>query len=188
MKLRYKFNCLMKLKIVLLASLFVVNYLNAKTPTDDGKVIFTARCSGCHNISKTIVGPALAGVDKRRSIYWIINFVHSSQSVIKKGDKEAIALFNQYNQIKMPDHSDLSSDDIKSVVSYIQLESKDAATGKGSISKPYKLKPGYMPLSISNYGFFLTYIGVVAVLILVLLFLVQVKIYERIAKRGNDKH
>ena len=30
----------------------------------EGKTIFSTRCAGCHNVNKTLTGPALAGVDQ----------------------------------------------------------------------------------------------------------------------------
>src|SRR5947209_6841195 len=102
----------MKTKFLLLA-LLAAMATKATPPLDEGKTIFASRCAACHNINKVVVGPALAGVDKRHNIDWIINFVHSSQTVIKSGDPAANALFNQFNHIQMPNHPDLSADNIK---------------------------------------------------------------------------
>src|SRR4051812_17646702 len=109
----------MKLKIFLtsVALLFVINVM-ADPPVEEGRVIFKSRCAGCHNVNQVLVGPALAGVDQRHSIDWIINFVQSSQSVIRKGDKDANALFAKFNNTPMPDHKDLTADDVKSVEEY----------------------------------------------------------------------
>ena len=93
-----------------------------------------------------MTGPALAGVDERRSMDWIINFIHSSQSVIKSGDKDAIALYEKFNKIPMPDHPDLSDDKIKSIVAYIKSETK-TATDTAPFDKAGKLHPAYTPIS-----------------------------------------
>ena len=159
----------MKRKITQLALvLFISSQIMAAPPVEEGKAIFSARCAACHNVNKVITGPALAGVDQRRSIDWIINFVHSSQTVIKKGDKDAVALFEKFNKIPMPDHPDLTSDHIKSIVEFIKAE---ASTGseKAPFNKPGKLRPVYTPLSITNYGFFIGYLAVVTLLIIGLL-------------------
>jgi cytochrome c2 len=149
-------------------------------PVPEGKTIFITRCAACHNVNKQLTGPALAGVHERRNIDWIIKFVHSSQSVIKSGDKQAVALFQQFNQIQMPDHGDLSVQNIKDVVEYIKSETKAAsALDDAPFAKPEKLKANYLPINISNYGFFTSVIGLVAVLIMALLFLVRVKEYGR---------
>src|SRR5215208_1973077 len=116
----------MKIKLLFL-TLFATTIVWAGPPSEEGKAIFTSRCSGCHNINKILTGPALAGVDQRRSIDWIINFVHSSQGVIKSGDKDAVALFEKFNRIPMPDHPDLTADNIKNIVDYIKSEAVAAS-------------------------------------------------------------
>jgi cytochrome c551/c552 len=162
--------------LLILASLFIVSIVNAGAPpVETGKLIFTSRCAGCHNVNQVLTGPALAGVHERRSIDWIVNFVHSSQSVIKAGDKTAIELFNKFNKIPMPDHRDLSADDIKSVVDFIKSESKAVSTDAAPFATPGKLRPSYTPLSIHNYGFFIVFISVVLLLAAGLVALVSVK-------------
>jgi cytochrome c551/c552 len=175
----------MKRKITQLALvLFISSQIMAAPPVEEGKAIFSARCAACHNVNKVITGPALAGVDQRRSIDWIINFVHSSQTVIKKGDKDAVALFEKFNKIPMPDHPDLTTDHIKSILEFIKAE---ASTGseKAPFNKPGKLRPVYTPLSITNYGFFIGYLAVVTLLIIGLLIAVKVKSMERNMRRNQ---
>lgn len=165
----------MKAKTLLfLASILVIS-THATPPAEKGKLIFTSRCAGCHNVNQQLTGPALAGVAERRSIDWIVNFVHSSQSVIKAGDKTAMELFNKFNKITMPDHRDLSAEDIKSVVDFIRAESKPVGTDKAPFATPGKLHPSYTPISITNYGFFSLYIAVVLLFAGGLLALVSVK-------------
>ena len=170
----------MKIRFFILF-LIATTVVRATPPVEDGKAIFTARCASCHNVNKVIVGPALGGVDKRHSIEWIVNFVHSSQTVIKGGDKAATELFDKFNHIQMPDHPDLTADNIKNVVEYIKSESSSTASAaKAPFAKPTKLQTAYKPLSLhDDYGFFLAYLVIVALLIVGLLFFVQVKAIER---------
>ena len=79
----------------------------------------------------------------------------------------------------MPDHSDLSEAQIKNVVEYIKTEAKPVEEAKAPFATPSKLRPNYTPLSIKNYGFFLSWFAIIALLIGVLLFAVQLKEYER---------
>jgi cytochrome c551/c552 len=140
----------------------------------DGKAIFTTRCAGCHNVNKKLTGPALAGVHERRSMDWIVKFVKSSQAVVKSGDKEAVALYQQFNRIPMPDHSDLTSENIKSIVDYIKAETvvKDS---KAPFAKPGKLQTPYKPLSIEkDYRLFIVYLAIVALLVTILLLVVRI--------------
>ena len=170
---------MMKSKFLFLA-LLAATLVKAAPPVEEGKTIFTSRCAGCHNINKVMTGPALAGVDKRRTIDWIVNFVHSPGKVIKAGDPAAVALFNQFH-IQMPDHPDLTADNIKNVVEYIKTEASAAPAGdtKAPFAKPAQLRPNYKPLTLANTGFFITYFALVGLLIAVLLFAVQLKSYQR---------
>jgi mono/diheme cytochrome c family protein len=170
----------MKIKIIIfsVAGLIVfgsVAKADHNPSLDDGKSIFTTRCAGCHNINKILTGPALAGVDARHTIVWILNFVHSSQSMVKKGDKDAVALFEKFNKITMPDHPDLTVENIKNVLEYIKSESKSVTEDKSPFAKPRQKKPNYIPLSITkDYGLFIGFFAVVFMLIGSLLFAVQV--------------
>ena len=165
----------MKAKVILFSiAFFSILHSFAAPPLEEGKAIFIFRCAACHNINKVATGPALAGVNERRSMNWIVQFVHSSQSLVKSGDKDAVALFEKFNKIPMPDHTDLTPDHITSIVEYIKSEAV-TQTDAAPFKKPGKLRPAYIPLSITNYGFFISFLGVVVVLILGLLFAVHVK-------------
>ncbi len=151
----------------------------ATPPADEGKTIFNSRCAACHNVNKVLTGPALAGVDQRRSLDWIIKFVKSSQGLVKSGDKDAVALYQQFNRVPMPDHPDLTEANIKSIVEFIKSEAKPVDAEKAPFAKPTKREPGYKPLSLSeDYLFFLVYLAVVAMLIAVLLFAVKLNSYK----------
>ncbi|RQP19009.1 MAG: hypothetical protein EAS52_03675 [Parapedobacter sp.] len=52
--------------------------------------------------------------------------MQSSQTLIQSGDKDAVAIFEEYNKIMMPDHPDLSSDDILNILAYIKQKSQGA--------------------------------------------------------------
>ena len=156
----------------------------ATPPLEEGKAIFSSRCAACHNINKVVTGPALAGIDERRSLDWIVKFVHSSQSLIKSGDKDAVAIYEQFNKIPMPDHTDLTPDHIKSVVDYIKSEAV-TQTDAAPFKRPGKLRTPYLPISISNYGFFICFLAVAALLIAGLLFAVHIKSIERKMRGGE---
>lgn len=169
----------MKTKLFLLiAAFFFALTTIAAPPAEEGKTIFSARCAACHNVNKVLTGPALAGLDSRRSTEWIVNFIHSSQSLVKSGDTAAVALFNRFNHVVMPDHPDLSKAQIMNVVEYIRSEAK-AGEEKAPFARPYRVRPSYTPLAGATPGFFISFLALVALLIAVLLFAVQVKQYER---------
>ncbi|MGZ3837118.1 MAG: c-type cytochrome [Flavisolibacter sp.] len=175
----------MKAKIISLSLIIFISCKALATPpVEEGRTIFTTRCAGCHNVNKIVTGPALAGVDQRHPIDWIINFVHSSQTVIKSGDPKAVALFEKFNRIPMPDHPDLTPDNIKSIVAFIKSEAVSGGE-KPPFSRPGKWRPSYRPLSIHQYGFYVAYLSVVAMLVLGLLFAAHVKDMERKMRSGQ---
>ncbi|HVZ57917.1 MAG TPA: cytochrome c [Chitinophagaceae bacterium] len=158
------------------------NWLHAGT-VEDGKAIFTSRCAACHNVNKVMTGPALAGVDQRRPIEWIIHFVHSSQKVVKSGDSYAVALFEKFNKIQMPDHPDLTDDQIRSIVDYIKSEAGSVHQNAAPFPKPGVKHPSYLPLSVNDTGFFVGYLAVVIMLIVALLLALRVKTFQRKAEK-----
>jgi cytochrome c551/c552 len=145
-------------------------------PPEDGRKIFLARCAACHNVNKQVLGPALAGIEERRSVEWIASFIRSSQTMVREGDAEAVKLYAAFNKIPMPDHRDLTDEQIASIIEYVRSEAKPVVAEKAPFKKPGKLTPAYVPLSIEkDWEFLLSYLLVVVVLIGVLLFAVRVR-------------
>ena len=174
-------------RIVLSVALLLTMGLIANAdPVEEGRAIFSSRCAACHNVNKTMTGPALAGVYDRRSEDWIIKFIKSSQSLVKSGDKDATALFEKFNRIPMPDHPDLTDDNIKSIIEYIKKESKPVDAEKAPFAKPGKKMVNYKPLSLQeDYGLFVIYLVVVGLLISSLVFAVKLNSYRRMR---DDEH
>lgn len=169
---------MVKSKFFLAATLLITTLSTiAAPPAEEGKAIFTSRCTGCHNVNKMVVGPALAGVDQRRPIDWIVNFVHSSQKVVKSGDPYAVALFNKFNKIQMPDHPDLTSDNIKSIVEYIKVEAK-AANEKPPV-QPETKQPNFITMILSNTALIVTFSALFLLLLASLGLLIKVKQIQR---------
>ena len=74
----------------------------------------------------------------------------------------------------MPDHPDLTAENIKNVLEYIKSESKQVTEDKVPFAKPWQKKPSYIPLSITkDYGLFIGFFAVVFMLIGSLLFAVH---------------
>ena len=48
----------------------------------EGQVVFKAKCSACHKISKRFVGPGLAGITERRSPEWIMNMILNPEVMV----------------------------------------------------------------------------------------------------------
>src|SRR5215510_10303470 len=82
--------------------------------------LFKTKCSSCHTFGKgDRVGPDLKGVTERHPREWLIPWIRSSETLIRRGDKIATALFNKYRQQRMPEH-DLSDTQIGALLDYFQ--------------------------------------------------------------------
>lgn len=167
-------------RLTFLLVLFASIAAMATPPVEEGKSIFSTRCAGCHSVTKVLTGPALGGVDERRSMDWIVSFVQSSQKMVKAGDKDAVALFEKFNKIPMPDHPDLTEENIKNVVAYIKTEKETAATAaKAPAEAEPAQRPSYLSIATDNYGLLLTYLALGTLLIATLLFAYKVKGLKR---------
>ncbi|WP_341835260.1 cytochrome c [Chitinophaga pollutisoli] len=152
---------------------------------EEGKKLFLARCASCHNVHKKLTGPALAGVDERRPEEWIIRFIQSSQAMIKTGDAAALAIFNEYNQVVMPDHPDLNDEQVRSIIAFVKQEAAAAPKDDAPFDRPGHLTPSLMPLSIYNFPFMVAYVLLIVVIILLLVFLVNIKSIEKKMHESN---
>ena len=84
-----------------------------------GDALFKQNCAQCHAVNEKVVGPALGGITKRRSISWIIPWIHNSAKVIAGGDDYAVKLYNDNGKQQMPAFPQLSDKDITSIVAWI---------------------------------------------------------------------
>ena len=107
----------------LLALMVVLGPLTAARGQEAGEQIFNTTCFACHTIGGgRLVGPDLAGIQDRRSGAWLEKFINSSGSLIESGDPDAVAVFEEYNRMPMPDAM-LSGEQVERVLSYIKASS-----------------------------------------------------------------
>jgi cytochrome c2 len=87
---------------------------------DPGREAFQTLCSACHTIGAgALVGPDLQGISERRSQEWIIGFVQRSQAMVDAGDPDAVAIFEEFNRIPMPDQP-LTDQEVLAVLEYVE--------------------------------------------------------------------
>lgn len=115
----------------LVAMLFPI-YLFGQDASGDpakGKDLFKANCAACHKLEGKLVGPPLGGVTEKKSAEWLHKWIKNSQALIAAGDKDAIAIFEEYNKVPMLAYeSILSDEDINNVLAYVADPAKaDAA-------------------------------------------------------------
>ena len=87
----------------------------------NGETLFKQNCLACHQLGKKFIGPDLLGISEKRDANWTVNFIKSSQKMIQAGDADAVAVYNEYNKVIMPDQL-LSDGEINSIIAYIDSE------------------------------------------------------------------
>lgn len=105
-----------------IAFLFI-SWSEATLAQDPGEQAFNTTCIACHTIGGgDLLGPDLAGVNERRPQEWLEQFIKSSQTLINSGDADAVALYEEYNNLLMPD-AFMSDEQVRQVLTYIALQS-----------------------------------------------------------------
>jgi len=83
-----------------------------------GDALFKSNCAQCHAVNEKVVGPALAGITKRRPMSWIIPWVKNSAKLVASGDEYAVKLYNDNGKQQMPSFG-LSDKEITSIVAWV---------------------------------------------------------------------
>ncbi len=144
-----------------------------------GKKLFNANCAACHKLNKKAVGPALRGVSQKYDKEWLYSWIKNSAAMIKAGDAQAIAIWEEYNKTAMTAFPQLSNADIDNIIAYTDYTPPAAAaaapTAGGAVSANTS--------GISN-DLVLAALTLVFLLLVVMLFLVQ-KTLIKIAKASG---
>ncbi len=90
-----------------------------------GEYLFRTRCESCHTIGggETRLGPDLAGVTDRRDPKWLARWLKSPDKMLEEGDPTAVELFEQYQQIAMPNLR-LEDEEVAALIDHMKLESR----------------------------------------------------------------
>ena len=83
-----------------------------------GKKLFNANCAACHKLNKKAVGPALKGVSAKYDKEWLYSWIKNSSAMIKSGDAQAVAIWEEYNKTAMTAFPLLSNADIDNILAY----------------------------------------------------------------------
>ena len=140
-----------------------------------GKKLFNANCAACHKLNKKAVGPALKGVSAKYDREWLYSWIKNSAKMIKSGDAQAVAIWEEYNKVAMNAFPQLSNSDIDNILAYTDYTPPAPVA---AVSVPTA------NTSTNSSGFsnniILAALSLVFVLLIVMLFLVQ-KTLKRIA-------
>ena len=98
--------------------LFSVNLSAQELDISKGKSLFNANCASCHKLNKKLIGPALRGVSAKYDKDWLYSWIKNSAAMIKSGDEQAVAIYEEYNKVAMNAFPQLSNEDIDNILAY----------------------------------------------------------------------
>ena len=105
------------------------------TKQKEGKKLFKSLCASCHKLNKKLVGPALGGVEERRENEWLKKWIKSNAELRASGDKDAIAIYDEYNQSNMTAFPQLKDEEIDKILYYTTV-GEPAKAGAVAGDKP----------------------------------------------------
>jgi len=146
-----------------------------------GKALFNANCAACHKLNKRAVGPALAGVSAKYDKEWLYSWIKNSTAMVKSGDAQAVAIFEEYNGSVMTSFPQLSNEDIDNILAYTDYTPPAAAATAAQAVATASPAEG----SSSNDLILGVLVLVLAVLV-VMLFLVTKTLKQIAASNGVD--
>ena len=89
------------------------------TMVAEGEVIFKAKCTACHKISKRFVGPGLKGVTERRTPEWIMNMILDPELMVKENEI-ARQLLIEYSAPMA--NQNLTEDEARKILEYFRTK------------------------------------------------------------------
>ena len=97
---------------------FSLNISSQEIDIAKGKSLFNANCASCHKLNKKLIGPALRGVSAKYDKEWLYSWIKNSAALIKSGDDQAVAIYEEYNKVAMNAFPQLSNEDIDNILAY----------------------------------------------------------------------
>ena len=109
-----------RVKSVVLAIAIMMSFTVNAQDADPiaGKKLFNANCAACHKLNKKAVGPALKGVSAKYDKEWLYSWIKNSSAMIKSGDAQAVAIWEEYNKTAMTAFPLLSNADVDNILAY----------------------------------------------------------------------
>ena len=83
-----------------------------------GKNLFNTNCAACHQLNRKAVGPALRGVTDKYDKEWLYKWIKNGTQMIKDGDPQAVAIWEEYNRAIMTNYPQFSNQDIDNILAY----------------------------------------------------------------------
>jgi len=89
-----------------------------------GESLFKSNCASCHYLGpheKKLIGPGLdEEIFEEYSQDWLYKWIRNSAELIESGDKQAVAVYEEYNKAVMTAFPHFSNEDIDNILAYIK--------------------------------------------------------------------
>jgi len=128
MKVRNQLTSFLSLLLISVSLLTFQNTFAQDDPAvTAGKALFNANCAACHKLNKRAVGPALKGVSAKYDKEWLYSWIKNSTAMVKSGDAQAVAIYEEYNGSVMTSFPQLSNENIDNILAYTDYTPPAAA-------------------------------------------------------------
>ena len=108
-------------RIFLVALLLPSLSISQEADIQAGKSLFNANCAACHQLNRKAVGPALSGVTEKYDREWLYKWIKNGTQMIKDGDPQAVAIWEEYNRAVMTNYPQFSNEQIDNILAYTCL-------------------------------------------------------------------
>ena len=110
---------MLHLKRILLVTLLLPYFgLSQEADIQEGKALFNTNCAACHQLNRKAVGPALRGVTEKYDREWLYKWIKNGTQMIKDGDPQAVAIWEEYNRAVMTNYPQFSNEQIDNILAY----------------------------------------------------------------------
>ncbi|CAI8326751.1 MAG: Menaquinone reductase, multiheme cytochrome c subunit [Bacteroidota bacterium] len=176
----HKDSFLAHLPLLILSFCFSFVVAAQEPDVQKGKALFNANCAACHKLNKRAVGPALAGVSAKYDKEWLYSWIKNSTAMVKSGDAQAVAIYEEYNGSVMTSFPQLSNADIDNILAYTDYTPPPPPPGAMPAAAPVSSES-----SLSNDLILAVLVLVLAALV-VMLFLVTKTLKQIAATNGIE--
>ena len=105
-------------RILLVTILFPSLGFSQEADIQAGKALFNTNCAACHQLNRKAVGPALRGVTEKYDKEWLYSWIKNGTQMIKDGDPQAVAIWEEYNRAVMTNYPQFSNEQIDNILAY----------------------------------------------------------------------
>lgn len=172
---RSPFSRISSYLVLLFISFTTLSGFAQEADVQAGKKLFNANCASCHKLNKKAVGPALKGVSAKYDREWLYSWIKNSSAMIKEGDAQAVAIWEEYNKVAMNAFPMFSNADIDNILAYTDY-TPPAPVATAATQSTATAASG----SGASNDLILAALTLVFLMLVVMLFLVQ-KTLKRIA-------